>query len=113
MARLYYNPTILLCFNCCLVVLICFECIDEFRDDVKSIPYDAIIGDFKEWGFGVIVDHDNGFRLTYAGKMLDRAGDTNSDIQVWTYCQARLSDVLLMWAPARIGYRFGTSSSCT
>ena len=49
--------------------------------------------DLEYWRLGIAIDGDNAFGVLHAGQVLDCARDAHSNVQVWGYNLACLSDL--------------------
>ena len=54
----------------------------QLRHQREQIADDAVVGHRKNWRFRILVDGDDGLRIFHAGKMLNRTGNTDRDVQV-------------------------------
>ncbi len=57
---------------------------------------DDVVGDGVDGSVGVVVDRDNDTRLLHTGDVLDLAGDTASDIYLWTNGDTRLTNLTVV-----------------
>src|SRR5882724_9515082 len=76
-------------------LFLCDRC-GQFGHDLEQIPHDAVIGHLEDRSFLVLVDRHNGLRILHAGKMLDRAGDADGDIEVGRHHLAGLADLVVV-----------------
>src|SRR5687767_15182512 len=70
------------------------------RDDLQGIADDPVVGDLENRSFLVAVYRDDGLRRSHAGEMLNRAGNADGNIQLWTDRSASLPDLIALRTPA-------------
>src|SRR6266576_3714891 len=58
------------------------EFLGEFRQRLEQIGDQAVIRDLKDRSLFILVDGDDHLGILHAGKMLDRAGDADRDIEL-------------------------------
>src|SRR5882672_706155 len=54
----------------------------ELRQDGEQIAHEAVVGDFEDGCFAVLVDCDDGARILDAREVLDCARDADGDVEV-------------------------------
>src|SRR5690606_37079307 len=65
----------------------------QFRHQLKQVTYQAIIRYLEDRGFLVLVDGNNDLGILHTRQVLDRTGDTDSDIQLGRHDLAGLADL--------------------
>src|ERR1700678_4215927 len=63
----------------------------QFRNRLIQIRHQAIIGDLEDRRVLILVDRDDDLGVLHAGEMLDRAGNTDRDIELRRHHLAGLS----------------------
>src|SRR5438094_602256 len=86
-----------------------FHRIRKCRDELEDIGHDAVVGDLEDIGVWILVHRDDHLARGHARKMLDRARDAESDVEVWRDRLPSLPDLLLVRPPS--GVRDGTGRS--
>ena len=72
------------------------------RNNLEQIPAYAIICDLKNRGRLVFIDGDNAIRNLHPGFVLNRAGDTESDVNLRVHSLSRLPHLPVSGQPTRI-----------
>jgi hypothetical protein len=72
----------------------------ECGDDFEEVAYDAVVGYFEDWGFGVFVDGDDALRALHADEVLDGSGDANGEVEFGCDGLARGADLTFDGKPA-------------
>src|SRR5690349_1818443 len=65
----------------------------QLRDGFEQVRHQAVIGHLEDRRFFVLVDRNDHFGVFHAGQVLDRAGDTDGDVQLWRNDLAGLADL--------------------
>ncbi len=65
----------------------------QLRDCFEQIRYQTVIGHLEDRRFFVLVDRNDHLGVLHARQMLDRAGDTDRDVQLWRNDLAGLTDL--------------------
>jgi len=80
----------------------CPQFVDDCRNNLKQIANDAKRSDFENGRVRIPVDCHDIIRPLHADKVLDRAADTDSDIEPWSDRLAGLANLLLVRAPTGV-----------
>ena len=84
-------------------LLLCrFHCLGEGRDHFHEVADDAVVGDFKDGGLGVLVDGDDALRGLHADQVLDGSGDADGEVELGRDGLAGAADLALHGQPAVI-----------
>src|SRR6266850_2151968 len=86
---------------------ISFDLLHRFGErghELEEVAHDAVVGDLEDVGVGILVHRDDDLRRRHPREMLDRAGDPERDVQVWRDGLPRLSHLLFVRPPARVGH---------
>ena len=67
------------------------------------------MGDSENRGMGVFIDGDDSFGLGHTGPVLNLSGDAAGDIEIGTYGNAGLTDLVILVENTGIDYRPGTA----
>src|SRR5262245_36552811 len=78
---------------------------DNRRHDLEQVAGNAVVGDFEDRRVRVLVDGNDGPRALHADDVLNRAGDTERDVELGRHGLARAADLPLHRQPARIADR--------
>mmetsp|Transcript_26413 Transcript_26413/g.53064 ORF Transcript_26413/g.53064 Transcript_26413/m.53064 type:complete len:355 (-) Transcript_26413:70-1134(-) len=81
------------------------ELLFELRARVEEIRDQPIVGHLEDGRLGVLVDGDNCLGVLHAGKVLDGARDANSNVEIGSDHLARLANLHVVRAHARIDGR--------
>src|SRR5450830_360290 len=65
----------------------------ELGNGFEQIRHQAVIGHLEDRSVFVLVDRDDHLGVLHTGQMLDRAGDTDGDVQLWRDDLAGLADL--------------------
>src|SRR6478736_6287780 len=84
----------------------------EFRDDLEQVADEAEIGNLENRRFTVLVDRHDRAGVLDAGQMLDRAGDTDRDVQFGRDDLAGLSDLKVARHIAGVDSRARSANGC-
>src|SRR5439155_8938520 len=57
------------------------DLVGQFRDDVKQIADDSVVGHLEDRRVLVLVDRDDDFRRAHPRQVLDRARDADGDVE--------------------------------
>src|SRR3954454_23282806 len=74
----------------------------ELRDDLVQVADDAEIGELEDRGVAVLVDRDDRPRALHADLVLDRAGDSDGDVELRRHALPRLADLCRVRVPAGV-----------
>ena len=67
----------------------------QLRDGFEQVRHQAVIGHLEDRRFFVLVDRNDHFGVFHTGQMLDRAGNTDRNVQLWRNDFAGLTDNLM------------------
>src|ERR1044072_3123767 len=68
----------------------------QLGHDLEEITHDAVVGNLEDRGFLVLVDRNDGLAVLHAGEMLDRAGESDGDVEVGRHHLAGLADLVVV-----------------
>src|SRR5438105_1271497 len=88
------------------------DLIGQLRYDLEEISHDPVVRDFEDRRVFVFVDRDDDLRRAHAREVLDRAGDSDGDVERWAHGLTGLSDLIGVRAPARIYHRARSANCC-
>src|SRR3954469_10397764 len=74
----------------------------ELRQYLEEIADETVVGNLEDMRFGILVDGDDDLAVLHPGEMLDRARNTDRDIQIGRDDLARLPDLIIIGHIARI-----------
>src|SRR5688500_2103310 len=72
------------------------ELLGQLRDDLEQVADQADVGDLEDRRVLVLVDGDDDLAVLHSGKVLDRAGDTDGDINLRSDDLAGLTDLVIL-----------------
>eukprot|EP01022_Parablepharisma_sp_SALTPOND_P004193 TRINITY_DN118_c0_g1_i10.p1 TRINITY_DN118_c0_g1~~TRINITY_DN118_c0_g1_i10.p1 ORF type:complete len:1227 (-),score=392.65 TRINITY_DN118_c0_g1_i10:741-4421(-) len=78
------------------------ELLDQLRHDLEEIADDAVVSHREDGRFFILVDGHDDLGVLHAGQVLDRAGDTDGDIQLGGDDLAGLANLPVVGHIARI-----------
>src|SRR5690606_4388496 len=67
----------------------------------------------EDWSFFVFVDSNNDFRVLHTSQMLDRAGNTNGDVQIWSNDLTGLTNLHVVRYETSVNRCTGCTNSST
>ena len=83
----------------------------EFRQRRVEIGNEPVVGDLEDRRFLVLVDRDDDLAILHPGEMLDRARDTNGNIEIRRHDLAGLADLPIVRREAGIDCPHGLHPS--
>ena len=78
------------------------ELLGQLRHDLEQVADEADVRDLEDRRFLVLVDGDDRLRILHAGKVLDRAGNADRDIDFGSDDLAGLADLIIVGRIARV-----------
>src|SRR5438034_490702 len=77
-----------------------FHTFGQSWHDFEDVAVDAVIGDFEDGRFGILVDGDDGARALHADNMLNGAADTKREVELGRDGLPRAANLALHGEPA-------------
>src|SRR5438094_8985230 len=75
----------------------------ECRHELEYVGNDPVVGDLEDVGVGILVDRDDHLARGHPGEMLDRAGNTERNVEIRRDRFSGLPDLLLVGPPPGVG----------
>src|SRR5439155_15523813 len=79
-----------------------FQSIDERRHDLEQIADDAVVRNLEDRRVGILVDGNDRVGAFHTDQMLNGAGDSEREVELWRNRLTRASDLSLHRQPAGI-----------
>ena len=78
------------------------QSLDQFRNCCEQVSFQTEVSHLEDGGFWILVDGHDDLRILHTGQVLDGAGDTANDIQLWRNDLAGLTDLQVVGSVARV-----------
>src|SRR5688500_5964020 len=87
--------------------LLALDRLGQLGNDLVQVAHDAEVGELEDRRVRVLVDRDDVLRRLHADLVLDRAGDSDREVELRRDGLARLADLAGVGEPARVDDRAG------
>src|SRR5258708_11063940 len=81
------------------------DLLNKDRQDFEQVADDAIVGNVESGSFGIVVDGHDGLRVLHPHQVLNRARDTDGDVEFGSHSLTRRTYLSIDWKPLRIADR--------